>query len=268
MPPRYSYWTIIADGLPTAFRAAEKDELLPTFARIRHKHPDAEMKWFARGKLWDSPESARSAAAEKREADAKRLRESAGQSHSAPGQPVMVSSAESATAGPTAASRQDQLAAQRQAQIEMWKAREAAMRRTNQPTASTRSAEDELARRRRVAMEELRRRQVEADRARASQNQTPSRRQQAAMEPERRRQAGQRAGRSNRQQQAAARRPRFGEEQEHKADQHQRQVGHALAPRRAALDRLPPQAEQRQAEHRQRRPLGVRVNRPCETMLG
>ena len=62
MPPRYSYWTIIADGLPTAFRAAQRDELLPTFARIKHKHPDAAMKWFARGKLWDSPESAQSAA--------------------------------------------------------------------------------------------------------------------------------------------------------------------------------------------------------------
>ena len=61
MPPRYSYWTIIAGGLPTAFRAAEKDELLPTYARIKQKHPDAEMKWFARGKLWESPESARAA---------------------------------------------------------------------------------------------------------------------------------------------------------------------------------------------------------------
>ena len=44
MPPRYSYWTIIAGGLPTAFRAAERDELLPTFTRLREKHPDAEMK--------------------------------------------------------------------------------------------------------------------------------------------------------------------------------------------------------------------------------
>jgi hypothetical protein len=58
MPPRYSYWTILAGGLPTAFRAAERDELLPTFHRIRHKHPDAELKWFARGRLWDSPEAA------------------------------------------------------------------------------------------------------------------------------------------------------------------------------------------------------------------
>jgi len=66
MPPRYSYWTIIAGGLATAFRAADRDELLPTFARIRHKHPDAEMKWFARGKLWDSPESARRDTEERR----------------------------------------------------------------------------------------------------------------------------------------------------------------------------------------------------------
>ena len=61
MPPRYAYWTILAGGLPTAFRAAERDDLLPTFQRIREKHPDAEMKWFARGKLWSSPEEAQQA---------------------------------------------------------------------------------------------------------------------------------------------------------------------------------------------------------------
>lgn len=58
MPPRYSYWTILAGGLPTAFRSAERADLLPTFNRIREKHPDAEMKWFARGRLWASPEDA------------------------------------------------------------------------------------------------------------------------------------------------------------------------------------------------------------------
>jgi hypothetical protein len=61
MPPRYAYWTIIAGGLPTAFRAADREELLPTFQRIKHKHPDAQMKYFARGKLWESAEAARSA---------------------------------------------------------------------------------------------------------------------------------------------------------------------------------------------------------------
>jgi hypothetical protein len=61
MPPRYAYWTIIAGGLPTAFRTAVREELLPTFQRIKEKHPDAEMKYFARGKLWESPEAARAA---------------------------------------------------------------------------------------------------------------------------------------------------------------------------------------------------------------
>ena len=61
MPPRYAYWTIIAGGLPTAFRAAVREELLPTFRRIKEKHPDAQMKYFARGKLWESQGAARTA---------------------------------------------------------------------------------------------------------------------------------------------------------------------------------------------------------------
>jgi len=58
MPPRYAYWTILAGGLPTSFRAASRDDLLPTLRRLQERHPDAEMKWFARGKLWASPEAA------------------------------------------------------------------------------------------------------------------------------------------------------------------------------------------------------------------
>jgi hypothetical protein len=61
MPPRFVYWTIIAGGLPTAFRATEREELQPTFQRIKEKHPDAEMKYFAQGKLWDSKEEAQQA---------------------------------------------------------------------------------------------------------------------------------------------------------------------------------------------------------------
>jgi hypothetical protein len=72
MPPRYAYWTIIAGGLPTAFRAGERDELLPTFRRIQAKHPDAEMKYFARGRLWASPEEARDAAEARRKRTAQR----------------------------------------------------------------------------------------------------------------------------------------------------------------------------------------------------
>jgi hypothetical protein len=58
VPPRYAYWTILIDNQPTAFRAKDRDELLPTLNQLKRKSPTAEMKWFARGKLWDSPEQA------------------------------------------------------------------------------------------------------------------------------------------------------------------------------------------------------------------
>jgi hypothetical protein len=61
MPPRFAYWTILAGGLPTSFRAADREDLLPTLHRLQERHPDAEMKWFQRGKLWESPEAARDA---------------------------------------------------------------------------------------------------------------------------------------------------------------------------------------------------------------
>ena len=68
MPPRYAYWTILAGGLPTAFRTATREELLPTFRQIEEKHPGAEMKWFARGRLWESPAEAQAALASSRRA--------------------------------------------------------------------------------------------------------------------------------------------------------------------------------------------------------
>jgi hypothetical protein len=58
MPPRYAYWTILIDGRPTAFRARDQDDLVPTFNQLRRTNPDIVMKWFARGKLWDNPEQA------------------------------------------------------------------------------------------------------------------------------------------------------------------------------------------------------------------
>ena len=59
MPPRHVYWTIILEGKPTAFRAYTQEELLPTLKQLQAKHPDAVMKWFARGKLWHTPEEER-----------------------------------------------------------------------------------------------------------------------------------------------------------------------------------------------------------------
>jgi hypothetical protein len=59
MPPRHAYWTILIGDAPTAFRARDREELLPTFERLRAKQPDAVMRWFERGRLWNSPEEAR-----------------------------------------------------------------------------------------------------------------------------------------------------------------------------------------------------------------
>ena len=61
MPPRYAYWTILIDGTPTAFRAHDQEELLPTLKQLQHANPNAEMKWFSKGRLWSSPADARAA---------------------------------------------------------------------------------------------------------------------------------------------------------------------------------------------------------------
>src|SRR4029453_12613025 len=61
MPPRFAYWTILIDGNPTAFRARDPQELQPTITQLKRTNQDVAMKWFARGKLWESPEAERSA---------------------------------------------------------------------------------------------------------------------------------------------------------------------------------------------------------------
>jgi hypothetical protein len=61
MPPRHTYWTIILEGKPTAFRAHTQDELLPTLKQLQSRHPDAVLMWFARGRLWKSEEESREA---------------------------------------------------------------------------------------------------------------------------------------------------------------------------------------------------------------
>ena len=66
MPPRHTYWTIILEGTPTAFRAHTQEELLPTLKQLQARHPDAVLKWFARGRLWHSPEEEKMAADLKR----------------------------------------------------------------------------------------------------------------------------------------------------------------------------------------------------------
>jgi hypothetical protein len=54
MPSRHSFWVILAGNTPTAFRADRRDELLPTLHQLQRKQPDVSLKWFARGRLWES----------------------------------------------------------------------------------------------------------------------------------------------------------------------------------------------------------------------
>ena len=75
MPPRYAYWTILIDNQPTAFRAREREELLPTYNQLARKNDVIAMQWFARGKLWDSPEAERAAHERPRAPFEKRNRE-------------------------------------------------------------------------------------------------------------------------------------------------------------------------------------------------
>jgi len=59
VPPRFAYWTILIDNMPTAFRARDAQELLPTLTQLRRTNKDVVMKWFARGRLWESHEQER-----------------------------------------------------------------------------------------------------------------------------------------------------------------------------------------------------------------
>src|SRR6266508_2774827 len=61
MPPRFAYWTILVDNMPTAFRARDAEELLPTLNQLKRKNANVVMKWFSGGQLWDSPDAARNA---------------------------------------------------------------------------------------------------------------------------------------------------------------------------------------------------------------
>src|SRR2546422_169092 len=54
MPPRFAYWTILVDGQPTAFRARDQQELLPTLNQLKRTNKDVLLRWFARGRLWES----------------------------------------------------------------------------------------------------------------------------------------------------------------------------------------------------------------------
>jgi hypothetical protein len=59
MPPRFAYWTILIDDKPTAFRARDRQDLVPTLVQLQRTNQNVVMKWFAQGRLWESPDAQR-----------------------------------------------------------------------------------------------------------------------------------------------------------------------------------------------------------------
>lgn len=57
----HAFWVIVTGTSPTAFRARRREDLLPTLHQLQRTQPDAVVRWFDRGKLWESPIEAREA---------------------------------------------------------------------------------------------------------------------------------------------------------------------------------------------------------------
>jgi hypothetical protein len=66
---RGAFWTIIVDDQPTAFRAPVREDLLPTLKQLQRQHPTAVIKWFQRGRLWETPGDAMDATKPPRRGD-------------------------------------------------------------------------------------------------------------------------------------------------------------------------------------------------------
>src|SRR6187402_1798503 len=62
MPPSHSFWVILIGNTPTSFRGKEREDLVPTLRQLQRTQSDVTLRWFERGKVWESPEAAIGAA--------------------------------------------------------------------------------------------------------------------------------------------------------------------------------------------------------------
>jgi hypothetical protein len=58
-PRQQGLWIILDGATPTAFRGRDRDALVPTFVQLRRTQPGVSLKWFERGRLWESPDEAK-----------------------------------------------------------------------------------------------------------------------------------------------------------------------------------------------------------------
>src|SRR6185503_5480492 len=63
------FWIILAGSTPTAFRSRHREDLLPTLHQLQRKQADVVLRWFDRGRVWESPEEARDALKAQRQED-------------------------------------------------------------------------------------------------------------------------------------------------------------------------------------------------------
>ena len=66
MAKYFKCWVIVDGTQPTAFRAREAEDLIPTLKQLQRTQPDVALMWFERGRLWNSPGDAQQALLERR----------------------------------------------------------------------------------------------------------------------------------------------------------------------------------------------------------
>ncbi len=66
MARHHAFWVILSGAVPTAFRSPRREDLLPTLHQLQRTQSDVTLRWFDRGKLWDSPDAAKIALIEGR----------------------------------------------------------------------------------------------------------------------------------------------------------------------------------------------------------
>lgn len=75
MAKNFMYWVIVVGAQPTAFRARRSEDLLPTLRQLQRTQANVALKWFERGRFWDSPSAAREAQLMKRQTAGSRSRD-------------------------------------------------------------------------------------------------------------------------------------------------------------------------------------------------
>lgn len=75
MAKNFCCWVIVVGNQPTAFRAREAEDLVPTLKQLQRTQPDVEMRWFERNKLWPSPDAAAEALRAQRRSPTRRGRD-------------------------------------------------------------------------------------------------------------------------------------------------------------------------------------------------